>query len=124
IIIIERLNANACVIYGSCPPRYSAIRKTASKNICKNVISDLESVLGPVPERQMQSYTSIQEVYGAPRMQLASLPRDMLKKLVEGLGCDFYEVLQPLRDIRPLNGGPGYSDDMVMYVRGLNFELE
>ncbi|GIL90740.1 hypothetical protein Vretimale_19829 [Volvox reticuliferus] len=93
-------------------------------SVTKEVISDLESVLGPVPERQMQSYTSIQEVYGAPRMQLASLPRDMLKKLVEGLGCDFYEVLQPLRDIRPLNGGPGYSDDMVMYVRGLNFELE
>ncbi|GIL63448.1 hypothetical protein Vafri_17499 [Volvox africanus] len=93
-------------------------------SVTKEVLSDIESVLGPVPERQMPSYTAIQEVYGALRMQLASLPHDLLERLVEGLGCSFYEVLQPLRDIRPLNGGPGYSQDMVMYVRGLNFELD
>ncbi|GLI71608.1 hypothetical protein VaNZ11_016873 [Volvox africanus] len=93
-------------------------------SVTKQVLSDLESVLGPVPEQQMQSYTSVQEVYGAFRMQLASLPRDLLERLVEGLGCTFYEILQPLRDIRPMNGGPGYSQDMVMYVRGLNFELD
>ncbi len=34
------------------------------------------------------------------------------------------QALQPMRDIRPMHGGPGYSEDMVMYVRGLNFELD
>jgi hypothetical protein len=29
-----------------------------------------------------------------------------------------------MRDIRPMHGGPAYTDDFVMYVRGLNFELD
>ncbi|GLC70389.1 hypothetical protein PLESTF_000967700 [Pleodorina starrii] len=93
-------------------------------SVTREVLADLVTVLGPVPERQSTSYTAVQEVYGSPRMQLASLPRELLDRLVAGLGCDFYEVLQPMRDIRPINGGPGFSEDMVMYVRGLNFELE
>lgn len=135
-------------------------------------------MLGPLPEREAVAAEAVKEVYGSPRMQLASLPKGLLDQLIVGLprGTDFQEVgcsacvfdvgssdrvrlsstspcegagngfrtctvtccpalpkrclpciaqvLQSLRDIRPMNGGPGYSEDMVMYVRGLNFELE
>ncbi|KAG2451634.1 hypothetical protein HYH02_003414 [Chlamydomonas schloesseri] len=95
-------------------------------NVTREVLKDVETVLGPVPERQAVAAEAVKEVYGSPRMQLASLPKELLGKLIVGLprGSDFQEVLQTLRDIRPMNGGPGYSEDMVMYVRGLNFELE
>ncbi|KXZ52377.1 hypothetical protein GPECTOR_9g421 [Gonium pectorale] len=92
--------------------------------VTREVLADVETVLGPVPERHALAHGAVQEVYGSPRMQLASLPADLLAQLVVGLGCDFHEVLEPLRDIRPMNGGPGYSEDMVTYVRSLNFELE
>ena len=34
------------------------------------------------------------------------------------------QELQTMRDIRPMHGGPGYSEEMVTYVRALNFELD
>lgn len=34
------------------------------------------------------------------------------------------QVLDNMRAIRPLHGGPGYSEDMVTFVRALNFELD
>lgn len=93
-------------------------------SVTREVLADVDQVLGPVPPREGLAVEAIREVYGSPRMQLASLPREVLDVAVKGLGCDFHEVLQPMRDIRPMHGGPGYSEDMVMYVRGLNFELD
>lgn len=29
-----------------------------------------------------------------------------------------------MRDIRPSNGGPGFSEEMVTYVRALNYDLD
>jgi len=31
--------------------------------------------------------------------------------------------LEPLRNVRPCNGGPGYDEELVMHLRTLNFEL-
>lgn len=36
---------------------------------------------------------------------------------------DVWELLQPLRDNRPVNGGTGCAEEMVEHVRGLNYEL-
>ncbi len=52
----------------------------------------MDQVLGPVPPREGLAVEAIREVYGSPRMQLASLPREVLDVAVKGLGCDFYEV--------------------------------
>lgn len=93
-------------------------------SVTQEVLRNLEVVLGPVPDNHQTAVTALGEVYNCPRMQLASLPRDMLQAAVVGFGCDFYEELQVMRDIRPMHGGPGYSEEMVTYVRALNFELD
>lgn len=40
------------------------------------------------------------------------------------LACLGPQVLQPMRDVRPSNGGPGFSEEMVTYVRALNYDLD
>jgi len=37
---------------------------------------------------------------------------------------DPWTALQPFRDNRPINGGPGCTEELVMLVRSLNFELD
>lgn len=37
---------------------------------------------------------------------------------------DPWEVLQPLRDNRPVHGGTACAEEVVMLVRGLNFQLD
>ncbi|KAG2488998.1 hypothetical protein HYH03_012437 [Edaphochlamys debaryana] len=92
----------------------------------REVLADVERCLGPVPVAQQAVYDGVQEVYGSPRMQLACLPRDLLDRLVVGLprGTSFEEVLAPLRAFRPSAGGPAYSEEMMMELRALNFELD
>jgi hypothetical protein len=80
-------------------------------------------VLGPLPEHELHAYEGTSEVYGSCRMLLASLNRDLLDRVAVGYGCNFWEELQPLREIRPMNGGPGYSKALVKMLRGLNFEI-
>jgi hypothetical protein len=40
-----------------------------------------------------------------------------------GEGCTLQKLLQPLRVIRPVNGGPGWDMDVVMQLRTLNCDL-
>jgi hypothetical protein len=58
------------------------------------VLADVAGVLGPVPPRQALAYDSVREVYGCARMQLASLPRELLDRLITGTReePDFYQV--------------------------------
>ncbi|MEW5300245.1 MAG: hypothetical protein WDW36_003187 [Sanguina aurantia] len=93
-------------------------------SVNQQVMEDMDCVLGPVPERHRLAYDAVNEVYGSPRMKLACLPAALLAQVVTGHGCDMEEVLQPMRDVRPSNGGPGFSEEMVTYVRALNYDLD
>ena len=41
----------------------------------------------------------------------------------QGWNCDLWDVLAPVRAVRPVNGGPGYDQELVLDLRTLNFEL-
>lgn len=41
----------------------------------------------------------------------------------QGWRCDMWDVLAPVRAVRPVNGGPGYDRELVLDLRTLNFEL-
>ncbi len=41
----------------------------------------------------------------------------------QGWNCDMWDVLAPVRAVRPVNGGPGYDRELVLDLRTLNFEL-
>jgi hypothetical protein len=59
-------------------------------------------------------------------MQLATLPRQLLSQVCSTLpssGLKVDELLQPLRDLRPSNGGKGWDPEVGMQLRGLNFDL-
>jgi len=92
--------------------------------VTAEVMEDMDTVLGAVPDAQMPAVEAISEIYGSTRTMLACLPRDLLAQVCSGYKCDMYEALEPLRALRPMNGGPGYSEEMVQYVRSLNFELD
>ena len=41
----------------------------------------------------------------------------------QGWRCDMWDVLAPVRAVRPVNGGAGYDRDLVLDLRTLNFEI-
>jgi hypothetical protein len=89
------------------------------------VLQDLEDHLPALPEEEEVQRQGVFETYSSHRMQLAALPGPLLQQVCGAVkGVDLDKVLQPLRDVRPMNGGPGWNDDMVMQLRALNFELE
>ncbi len=87
------------------------------------VLQDMNQVLGPVPESQFEAVESIEEIYGCNRMMLAALPREQLAKVCSGLKCDMYEVLKPFRELRAVNGGAVYTQEIIETLRALNFEF-
>ncbi len=72
-----------------------------------------------------EAYEWTAEIWSSTRMQLAALPREQLSDVCGGVpGVDMWDVLQPLRELRPVNGGPGWSSDLGMDLRALNFEFQ
>lgn len=91
---------------------------------CRPDVSyDAAMTLGPPPAASMDAYELTSELYGSTRMLLATLDREQLKTVCSGWRCDPWEFLEPLRNVRPSNGGPGYEEELVMQLRTLNFEL-
>ena len=61
----------------------------------------------------------VSEVYGSPRMLMACVEdKKLLDAVIGGFKCDYSEeVLAPVRAVRPINGGKGYSDEIVNALR-------
>jgi hypothetical protein len=61
----------------------------------------------------------VSEVYGSPRMLMACVEdKELLDAVIGGFKCDYSEeVLAPVRAVRPINGGKGYSDEIVNALR-------
>lgn len=87
------------------------------------VVNAMTRALGPVPQDELESYMIASETYGCCRMLLAALEKDIFNQVVTGRGCDFWAELQPLRDLRPVNGGPGHDLGLLIELRELNFDL-
>ena len=79
--------------------------------------------LGPIPKAHREDYLITSETYGCCRMLLAPLEKSLFDQVVCGRGCNFWEELQPLRDIRPVNGGKGFDLGLLVQLRELNFDL-
>jgi hypothetical protein len=86
-------------------------------------VREMVTSLGPIPKPQRESYMIASEIYGSCRMLLAPLERSLFDQVVCGRGCNFWEELQPLRDMRPVNGGKGYDLGLLVQLRELNFDL-
>lgn len=86
------------------------------------VAEEAAAVLGPVPASHVASYEATLEVYGTPRMMLATLDREQLGRVACGArGVDLYELLAPVRALRPSLGGAGHSPEVLQQLRALHF---
>jgi len=97
-------------------------------SVTEEVLQDLEAHLPPVPADQEEERALAFELYSAQRVQLAALPRAVLERVCScARGCeaggDMWEVLAPLRALRPVNGGPGWDEDAVMGLRALDLYI-
>ena len=88
-----------------------------------DVTIDIAETLGEPPFASMEAYELTHELYGNSRMLLATLNRDQLEEVCQGWRCDMWDVLAPLRVVRPVNGGPGYDPELVLELRTFNFEI-
>lgn len=88
-----------------------------------DVQQDVRRVLGPVPAGSQEAYSLAHELYGTTRMLLAVLDPGQLAEVCQGWQCDMWDVLTPVRAVRPVNGGPGYDKELVLDLRTLNFEI-
>lgn len=105
---------------------WSTMYAVLSACVCctMQVMQDVQDVLPPVPDDQAEAHRTTYEIYSTFRMQLAALPDQLLQQVCGAVkGCSLQELLQPLHDIRPVNGGPGWDADVVMQLRTLNFDL-
>lgn len=71
----------------------------------------------------MCSCPSAQEIYGTTRMLLSCLPRDELELVCGGWECNMWEVLAPLRAVRPVNSGPGCDIELALDLQMLYLEI-
>jgi len=91
---------------------------------CRPDVSyDAAMTLGSPPSASMEAYEITSELYGTTRMLLATLGKDQLAEVCSGWRCDPWDILEPVRRVRPCNGGPGYDMDLALQLRMLNFEL-
>lgn len=91
---------------------------------CRPDVSyDAAQTLGLPPTASMPAYEMTGEIYGTTRMLLATLDKDQLAEVCGGWQCDPWEILEPVRNVRPCNGGIGYDNELVMQLRMLNFDI-
>ena len=87
------------------------------------LVDDVERTLSSdvqnLNANDMIEFELASEVYGSARMLMACVEdKEVLDAVVGGFNCDFSEdVLAPIRAVRPLNGGKGYSDDVINTLR-------
>lgn len=81
--------------------------------------------LPPLPDQHVEAYEWTSEIYQSMRMQLAALPEPLLRQVCSTApgAEDMLAVLAPLRAVRPMNGGPGWNEELGVQLRQLNFEL-
>ena len=64
------------------------------------------------------------ELYGTTRMMLAVLGKEELARVVSGLACDLFDVLEPVRSVRPIHGGAAHDIDVLNSLRLLHFQVD
>jgi hypothetical protein len=92
-------------------------------SVTEDVLMDADAHLPAVPEAEEEARALAYEFYSARRTQLAALPRPLLDRVAGCArrceeGADMWAVLAPLRTVRPVNGGPGYDEGLVVQLRG------
>ena len=85
--------------------------------------------MGALPDEEAAPYEATMAVYGSTRMLLACTDPELARLLVccrQGGAGGVEALLQPLRAVRPVNGGKGcnsFDDDVARLVCSLAFDV-
>ncbi len=88
------------------------------------VLDALHASFPPLSAEQQSDYEAVLELYGTTRMMLAVLGKHELAQVVSGLACNFFDVLEPVRAVRPVCGGAGHDLDVLNDLRMLHFQVD
>lgn len=84
----------------------------------EEVAAEAAAAAGSLPAAERAAYEAASELYGSARMLLATLPRERLPEVVCARGGgELWELLRPLREARPSNGGAGWSEEALAVAR-------
>ena len=81
----------------------------------------LETDMNKLVGDEIIAFNATSEIYGAPRMLLAAAGEADQEAFDCAVGSakngDFRETLAPMRAVRPVNGGVGWSEDALVWLR-------
>ena len=97
---------------------------TRSHGAAPQVVEALQASLPSLSGDQQYDYEAVLELYGTTRMMMAVLGKQQLAQVISGLDCDFYDVLGPVRAVRPSCGGAGHDNDILNDLRMLHFQID
>jgi hypothetical protein len=92
-------------------------------SVTEEVLQDLDAHLPPLPEDQEEERQLAFEFYSAQRTQLSALPRPLLERVcgaAPAAGGSMWDVLAPVRAVRPAHGGRGWDLGVVEGLRALD----
>jgi hypothetical protein len=92
-----------------------------TESLVADAFAALEADMNTLTGDEIIAFNATSEIYGAPRMLLAAAAeadRAAFDAAVGSVkGCDFERVLEPMRAVRPANGGEGWSEEAISWLR-------
>jgi hypothetical protein len=80
----------------------------------------LDADMNTLEGDEIIAFNATSEIYGAPRMLLAAAEADDAAfdaAVGSATGVDFKKELEPMRAVRPANGGVGWSEEAIVWLR-------
>lgn len=110
------------------PDQYGAKRALFERVLAmatdSSVLLDARRWLGPMSSEEARSHAEVEEIYGSPRMLIASIPDSLRNEVflpLPGQERALQEAIDVLQCLRPSNGGTGSSNDALEMLRSLHF---
>ena len=81
----------------------------------------LDADMNTLEGDEIIAFNATSEIYGAPRMLLAAAAEAdeaaFDAAVGSAKGVDFKKELEPMRAVRPANGGVGWSEEAIVWLR-------
>ena len=103
----------------------SALGLCCSGEVLADFDAAMDDAAGPLQDSDdlAEACGVTMEIYGSTRMLLAVLPLSELEAVCSGWSCDMWDVLAPLREVRPVNGGSGCEVELALDLRMLHLDI-
>lgn len=90
-----------------------------TESLVQDAFKALDDDMNTLEGEEIIAFNATSEIYGSARMLLACVEdREVFDAVVGGVEkSDFADALAPMREVRPANGGVGWSEDAIVWLR-------